>query len=148
MDTKSGQLPLTGEITLEGDNTLWKLFDDGVLKELEITGIIQKPVTGKVRVRIRILEVVRPESKRIESSFQHEGTFEHNEGLARIHKFTGDLIEKTSWYLFGELIGVNKIPIAIIFYPMLSMSVYSLKPDKEKTSDFFPKKMRIDPSLN
>ncbi len=135
-----GQLPPTGKMILESEESQWRMLVRGLINELITSAIIERPGETKVRIRLIITEIMAPENKLEKtrcvtlSNLQQEMA----NGLSRISEYVVNLTESNKWIFIGRIEGEEKKPIIIAYYPVLQMTVYSQKLAGESVNNFSP----------
>lgn len=135
-----GQLPITQMIILESNESQWRLLTQGLIKELKITGIIEKEPNMKVRVNLVINTIFPPERSFIDKTFNIETNLgeAYTKSMLRSFDFLNSFLIKTVWFFFGYIDGEEKIPILIMHISTIDKTIYTQKLKEEETKNFFP----------
>lgn len=144
---QTGSLPVTGKITFDFSEQALMLVAKGLSNQLAIRAIISfpdQPSTtdkhiGVVVTKVRPAGTMRVDSKSIftETFFSTilEGGQKYAFGRVRDYLHNQILI-KMGWLLIGYLEGPKKIPIMILYIPLLGFGTYSFKKDCESMEEF------------
>lgn len=135
-----GKLPVTGLIQLESDEKLWNLLINRLINEVKTSGIIEKEPGVKVRVNLIFKEIYKPGSVISETSASISTNFlkEFSQGLSRLYTFLFETLEKECWFFFGYMDGEEKIPVAVLYFKNIKMTLYSQKLRNEEITTFLP----------
>lgn len=135
-----GKLPITEKILLESNEDQWRLQINGLTTELKTSGVIEKKLGEKVRVKITLHKIVPPERIQWEEfvTLQTNTNQEFAESLRRSLEFFYVDLMKTAWLFYGYIDGEEQIPIAIIYVQSINLSIYTQKLKTESMKVFFP----------
>lgn len=138
-----GQIPVTDIIKLESCEDQWRLLDNGIIKELKTSGLIELKDGRTVRIRFTIIKALSPENNYTECRGTVTGNLgtEINNGLSIAISFASTLNNQRSWVLVGIIDGEERKPILIIYYQLMSLSIYTQKLSQEEKVNFFPNVM-------
>jgi len=138
-----GKIPNTHLILLKSNISQWILVAKGLITELETEGVIKKPDGLVVKIKINLTFVQNPHTSRTintDVSALNGFTIEQaevSEGMRRIMEFFTKIIDSSVWILFGHIVGKNNVPILILYYELVNISIYSLKVQNEGENNFF-----------
>lgn len=141
---KTGKLPPEEVIILESGPDIWRLFEEKLISELSMAGIITVE-EKRIRVEIEIQTIIPPERFSMNMFFDTLGMIgtldaldiSKAKGISRADKFFFEKICSVRWILFGYVRGINRIPIVIVHYEKIGVSIYAQKLLGEEKK-FFP----------
>lgn len=141
-----GKLPVTEKIVLESAEDQWRLCVRGLVNKLKTSGIIEKEPGMNVRIQLTIHTIIPPECSRWEEfiSFDSNHHEEFRESMRRSFQFLHKQINKAVWLFYGHIEGDEKIPVFIVHFQSINLSVYTQKLKDESARLFFPN----HPSMN
>ena len=135
-----GKLPVTEKIILESNEDQWRLQVNDLVAELKTSGIIERELGEKVRIKLTIHKIVPPERMWWEEivSLKTDSNQEFEESLRRSLEFLYGSLIKTAWLFYGYIDGEERIPVAIIHIQSINLSIYTQKLKTESMRMFFP----------
>lgn len=146
---KKGKIPVTKTIELNSIPDQWRLIENNVINEHQCVGIVEQECGTKIKVSLTITHVASPQKHSIKTIARVRGNKkeEKNIGIGRIEEFLSTMINKKICILSGYLKGDNTVPILIIYYELLNISIYTIKFKREDSENFFPVDIPL-PSAN
>lgn len=134
-----GKLPVTQIMVLESEETQWRLLVNNLIDELRTSALIEKLPNYTVRINLVFDRIIPPENSR--SFFQCVTKSSLGErvatGISKSTEFLFDYLDKSCWLFLGFVDGSEKIPILIIHYESINLTIYTLKLKEEKKEAFF-----------
>lgn len=137
---QSGKLPAEGKIILESVKEEWRLFESGFLSSFSTAGVIEQN-NRRLRIKIEVKSIISPSrhsSKTFVIGFNTGVDQEKAGGITRAKQFFANMINERVWLIFGYIKGKNEIPIVIVYYEILDISIYAQKLAEEKMEIFLP----------
>lgn len=143
---QKGSLPTTGQIDFVLNEVQLGFLKQGLINQFSMDAIISwpdNPLETKKKIKLYIEAVKSPGSVRAQTVYgRHKSNFLNEntmQGVSRTQIYLMDkILFPSSWILFGKLQGDNPIPIVILFYPQLTLGIYSFKRKEETLMQFNP----------
>jgi len=135
-----GKIPVTSMITLESEKAQWQILIKGLISELKTTALIEIDSTKKVRINLIITRIIPPKYLRHKTTCSVESNMGEQvaSGVSRTKEFIIDFLDGNSYLFMGFIDGEEKIPILIVHYESINITVYTQKLKTEETKKFFP----------
>lgn len=135
-----GKLSPTSEIKLESNEDQWRLLVNGIINNLQTSGIVEINPEHRVRVGLNINTIIPPEHSRtsVQSKIKTNLKQSVSSGIERITEFVSNKIEEKKWIFIGTINGANEIPIVIVYYKIINIFIYSQQLNTETRKEFFP----------
>ena len=123
-----GDIPGTELIILESNQDEWRLMTNGLIQELETTGIIEREPGKKIRIKLLIVKIFSPEEIFINNSNKIIGAGEViNTCLSKTTSFFNDYVGKERWVFLAYVNGIKQKPIFIIHYALVKIYLFTPK---------------------
>ncbi len=137
---KSGKLPMTQMMTLESNESQWRMLIRNLINELKTSALVEREPGCKVRVNLVITKIIPPEQVRTMNVCISETTLGLNiaVGLSKSKEFLSDYLDKTTWLFIGYIESSEKVPILITYYQSINITIYTQKTGVEDIKKFFP----------
>jgi len=132
------KLPATEKLSLDSNDTQWRLLYNGLINELPTCAIINITPERPIRIKIILQKAIPPENLHSEGRLMYQSNLGQsvNNGLSRAQEFLYQLLDKEMWLLFGYIDGQNKVPILIIHHSLLKITIYTQKLNNENINSF------------
>jgi hypothetical protein len=77
---KKGQIPNTQKLKLESEKAQWLMLNRGLINHLDCTAIVHRLGQTKVRIKLRLIRILKPEDYQRKSNIECGGAPEEIEG--------------------------------------------------------------------
>jgi len=137
---ETGKLPQTQFMELMSNEDQWRLLISGLINEIKTSAIVEKEPGRKVRISLVIDMIIPPEYWKNKTICHVDSNVDKNivNGISRTREFINDHLSKSAWLFSGYIDGNTKVPIVIIYYQSVNLTVYTQKLSGEDIYNFLP----------
>lgn len=155
--TTTGGIPDTEEIILESGKDQWELFIKGFLGPTFSTkGIVTIDKTNNVKgkITITIMEISPPGVYICKSTTGASPVGIINikkdeaKGIIKVTDFLISKLHESTWFFVGYINSKKNIPVIILYYEKINISIYSIIKNEEEINAYFSKGIPDNIRLN